>query len=265
MSLTNPNNVVTEERLSEFYGQILPYLGGMPDLLANKFSKSDLYSTDEKMIGQWINGKPLYQKTVDFGALPNATTKEVSANITDIDMLVDMRIFMQGGEGNTKFAQSIPYVSNNSTGAIEATFNYSDTKIVILTSRDRTSQTAFVTLWYTKSTDGIVAIGNDTDYSTEEKIVGTWIDGKPIYQKTFTANGTMSSGAELGTIDNLKRVIKLDGGFMDSNNSHGIFPWVYTNQFADVFVDSGNNKVMIVFNQTVKDPIVTVQYTKTTD
>ena len=63
MSLTNPNSLVTEERLNQFYGQILPYLGGMSEVLANKFSKSDLYSTDEKLIGVWIDGKPLYQKT----------------------------------------------------------------------------------------------------------------------------------------------------------------------------------------------------------
>lgn len=32
------------------------------------------------------------------------------------------------------------------------------------------------------------------DYSTEEKIVGTWIDGKPLYQKTFTGLSLNFSG-----------------------------------------------------------------------
>ena len=64
MSLTNPNKIVTEERLSEFYQDILPYLGGMPEILANKFSKGDLYSTDEKIIGVWTDGRPLYQRVV---------------------------------------------------------------------------------------------------------------------------------------------------------------------------------------------------------
>ena len=64
MSLTNPKNVVTEERLSEFYHQILPYLGNVPDLVMSKFKQSDIYSTSERIVGQWVDGKPLYQKTI---------------------------------------------------------------------------------------------------------------------------------------------------------------------------------------------------------
>ena len=63
MSVQNPERVVTKQDLADFYQCILPYLGGMPDILANKFSKGDMYSTDGKMIGQWIDGKPLYSKT----------------------------------------------------------------------------------------------------------------------------------------------------------------------------------------------------------
>lgn len=32
----------------------------------------------------------------------------------------------------------------------------------------------------------IVANIPSANYSLEEKVVGTWIDGKPLYQKTFT-------------------------------------------------------------------------------
>ena len=38
MSLTNPNKVVTEERLADFYQSILPYLGGMPDVCGGGFA-----------------------------------------------------------------------------------------------------------------------------------------------------------------------------------------------------------------------------------
>ena len=75
MSLTNPKDVVTEERLKDFYDGIYPYLGGMPEILANKFSRSDIYSTTEKIIGQWIDGKPLYQKIVTTGgSVPSGAT-----------------------------------------------------------------------------------------------------------------------------------------------------------------------------------------------
>lgn len=35
--------------------------------------------------------------------------------------------------------------------------------------------------------------GGGSEYSTDEKIIGTWIDGSPVYRKVFTnVNGTMS-------------------------------------------------------------------------
>jgi hypothetical protein len=36
------------------------------------------YSLDEQVVGTWIDGKPLYQKTYNFGAIPNNTSKTVS-------------------------------------------------------------------------------------------------------------------------------------------------------------------------------------------
>lgn len=38
-------------------------------------------------------------------------------------------------------------------------------------------------------------------YSTEEKVIGTWIDGKPLYRKTITV---VISGAITGTVQNFQ-------------------------------------------------------------
>lgn len=35
-----------------------------------------------------MDGKPLYEKTVDFGSLPNATAKEVPHGIEDVDIIL---------------------------------------------------------------------------------------------------------------------------------------------------------------------------------
>ena len=39
------------------------------------------------------------------------------------------------------------------------------------------------------------------DYSTEEKIVGKWIDGKPIYEKVITTNDFIATGDSWYTTD----------------------------------------------------------------
>lgn len=49
------------------------------------------YSTGEHLTGaNWIDGKPIYRKTVVFGALPNTSTKNVPHNITGLDIVVSL-------------------------------------------------------------------------------------------------------------------------------------------------------------------------------
>lgn len=43
---------------------------------------------------------------------------------------------------------------------------------------------ALDSLYISKTTD---------NYSTNEKVVGTWVDGKPLYQKTFAIDTTPST------------------------------------------------------------------------
>lgn len=55
-------------------------------------------------------------------------------------------------------------------------------------------------------------------YSTEERVIGTWIDGKPLYRKTFVC----TSGAELNTANHIingndysmDKVINISGMFI---------------------------------------------------
>ena len=81
---------------------------------------------------------------------------------------------------------------------------------------------------FTKTTDSPIAIGSDTDYSTDEKIVGTWIDGKPLYQRVVigtTGNSNSWSVIEtLGTtcvIRTAKCYLTYDGGIIESGYSSG--------------------------------------------
>ena len=47
------------------------------------------YSTEEQWTGKlWIDGKKIYQKTVDCGPMPNQTTTYVDTNVSSIETLV---------------------------------------------------------------------------------------------------------------------------------------------------------------------------------
>lgn len=98
------------------------------------------------------------------------------------------------------------------------------------------------------------------DYSTTEKVVGTWIDGKPIYQKTYDFVNTMdvtsnwtNTGIEL-PID-----IIVGGGGWD------IYKQYITLNFGIMTQPSSSSTLAVAswMNLTLKG--ITVQYTKTTD
>jgi len=77
MSLTNPNKPVTEARLQEFYHRIKSYLGftempseDMSEVISPLPSvqpRYHKYSTEEHIVGEWIDGKTLYEKVFNCG------------------------------------------------------------------------------------------------------------------------------------------------------------------------------------------------------
>lgn len=52
--------------------------------------QSNLFNTSEVIIGRWLDGSILYRKVVDFGALPNNTTKTVAHNISNLARVVNL-------------------------------------------------------------------------------------------------------------------------------------------------------------------------------
>lgn len=66
MAIQNDSTLLCKGDLKAYHESIAPYLGGNLMISTNV---SDYYSEDEKIVGVWTNGKPLYQKTVSFTSL----------------------------------------------------------------------------------------------------------------------------------------------------------------------------------------------------
>ena len=260
MSLTNPGKVITEERLSQFYGSILPYLGGMPEVVANKFSKGNLYSTDEKMIGQWTDGKPLYQKTIDCGALPNATSKNIAHNINNVADIISIEGCAISDTGHLYI--SLPIINDNDA-KLQLCIYVNGANIVYEARNNNFSayNRSYVTLHYTKTTDSAISIGSDTDYSAIEKIVGTWINGKPLYQKTFAGSSpTKATPFNTGLV-NCANAMIVDGYLTTtSNNNYDIGLYLMPASDGSQLLYHSNDTAY-----TGKPFVCTLQYTKTTD
>ena len=258
---------IVEQAIQDYHESILPYLNGQVPIIANKFDKANLYSTDEQIVGRWKDGRPLYQKTVNLGTLPVGSssqyvTKEIDHNVSNIDIIMISGDGTYATSGMTYFPLPYPNaVSVNYQIDIVAT----KTKIIVTVSDDRSDLTGIATILYTKTTDEAIAIGSDTDYSLEEKIVGTDIDGKFIYQKTINIGTQSVANSEIFYDISSLGVEKcwVINAYATYNSNIKSIPtrWAY------VWYE-GYNKIR--FNSydcayTFQNITVTVQYTKTTD
>ena len=125
---------------------------GQQDDVANLMNEQRSYSTTEINTGKkWIDGKPIYRKVIDFGALPNATTKSVNHNISNLGRITFLQAITSNTGGTATL--TIPYIATN-----DASYNVGmaiyQTTIEMSCNKNLSSYNeTFVTLEYTKTTD----------------------------------------------------------------------------------------------------------------
>ena len=125
--------------------------------------------------------------------------------------------------------------------------------------------------------------GQQIHYSTNEQVIGTWIDGKPIYQKTFTYTGpditmdTTSRVLEIANISalNIDKIIKqIEGEARWGAASRNPIPLSYyapdLTVFADFLYDRAHELLVLRYCRSsgtmiIGDIAATITYTKTTD
>lgn len=136
-----------------------------------------------------------------------------------------------------------------------------DTKIVIETSDDEV---------HLATMEDLEGLGGSHTYSTEEKVVGKWIDGKDIYEKTFVLTSGMTS--TYNNIDlistGISQYIYHDVTFhlTDGRNSSNYLPPTDASYgtFCSIFVDNGKMSTEIYkgSNKYINKAEITVQYIK---
>lgn len=123
------------------------------------------------------------------------------------------------------------------------------------------------------------AVNEITTYSTTEKIIGKYIDNKPIYKKTISGTYTTSSGRVLVDLQsNVDKLINSYGGYSPNTSSPTLAfgqPMINTDGGIDAYSQariSNSNVAQICFStpQQAYQGLtgsyeVTIEYTKTTD
>ena len=240
-----------------------------------------IYSDIERKIGVWSDNKPLYKKTffLDLTVTDNAWTHYLLGT-TGIDIKDVEGYFSLSSIGNkipfSYYRNSNEYFTwyterNNEDIAVRPNMNAGTSVIV-----------KYVTIIYTKNSDiagsgeyNALAIPN-VHYSTDEQVIGTWIDGKPLYRKVleFTGGNTITAGNvdsvvlnEDTSLLNVKRWIKTTCVTYDYGSS------ITTDVFGTLSIKSIHGTQAQIYNAKITDNIllpstgnyIIAEYTKTTD
>ena len=113
-----------------------------------QFSNLANYSTSEiKTGGRWTDGKPIYRKVINFGALPNADIKRVNHNIANLDKVINIGGYVKFPSGYYVGVQFVDVVGGFASSWYTTV---GPTDVAIATGIDRSSLTAVVVLEYTK-------------------------------------------------------------------------------------------------------------------
>lgn len=242
-----------------------------------------LFSEEEQIVGSWLDGRPLYQKTVvisndiyindgysytfdEYTEIKEVaqcyTLDSVSGNYLIIPVDYQGSIILgyyQEGRGITFF------INNN-------IFGWDRAKGLVITIRytKTTDEPHTFELKMLKKLEGYQPLV----HSKHEQIVGCWINGKPLYQKTITFNNVylQSKSLELGLSD--IELIMVDSSSSVSQELDSLpFPYIHgtnTRNIIGFFFEGGSTPSLVlrpgpdIANQYC-DFTITFRYTKTID
>ena len=234
-----------------------------------------IYSDEERQIGVWRDNKPLYARTFDIGS----TT--VSYNSWTVSSIP------KGDMETITHASAVNQNGKAFWGDVMTSLEVDNTYVALQCGRNSANEIMrYVTLYYTKTTD-VAGSGNwNTDgvpthhYSTNEQVVGTWIDGKPLYERTkavpfanFTHNNdtyfTPIASDNTETLRNVEAIAYSTGYGVCTLGSRAYsrdntlsYYWELVEYYSNVALHFVGESATDV---GVTEVVITYQYTKTTD
>lgn len=222
-----------------------------------------IYSEEEREIGVWTDGKPLYERVIDLEA--DTSISYNSWTLTTVSLSgIDRLVLIQGlNSSGTAFFGDLLGGNNNDYLQLQTSRNGDTVAVRYLIFRyTKTTDVAGSGTW---TPQGVPAV----HYSTDEHVIGTWVDGKTLYEKTVTNIAlthntwtTIFDGSSIGaTIVEYEGTISLDG---TSPFSHLNYYRAQSEFSVSMITDSGSIlKVLANIVNPEKLLWATIRYTKT--
>ena len=190
-----------------------------------KIPREQIYSTSEKIVGCWTDGRPVYQKTIAV-TLPTPSSDGTDATSytaigASVSNIVKIELAAKKTNGVVVVTSETAILDENGRyirvyGLNNSSSSNANTIVTIVNKVSWGGVSGNITVQYTKTTDSANSFnyGDPNEYSTTEKIIGTWIDGKTLYQKTISCGALPNTSAKQvshGLGGNTFRIIDIQG------------------------------------------------------
>lgn len=118
------------------------------DTIPTGWEEVNDYSTSEINTGKkWIDGKPIYRKVIECGALPNATSKTISTGLSNI-RCVKLSGFAIDSSG---YCLNLPHINTATLSNSIQVELQSPSTIYIRSGSNYSTLTGYIVIEYTKS------------------------------------------------------------------------------------------------------------------
>lgn len=234
-----------------------------------------IYSTEEREIGVWKDGKPLYEKTFYYegNITTNSTTEIADLSSLSPDTILPLKTTIDEAgwavldlpcEG---FRLQISYTSKKVSLINSSTLSFNPARVNFVVQYTKTTDVAGSGSW---TPQGVPA----HHYSTDEQIVGTW-NGKTLYEKTVYNTSSLNYGQRnnisTGILDADEILLATGSVSYGSNGSYLPLPYAEagTNEIIKVGeFNKTNGNIQIFVGNAYQSPylvnkvILTIRYTK---
>jgi len=213
-----------------------------------------IYSTEEREIGVWTDGKPLYEITLDKHTSPitvNAQTWTAFDSFATAIKIINAFAISVDANGEISSAYSVNAICENGY-------------IKIMQMRSVPDAFGYVTIYYTKDSDtagsgtwtpqGVPAV----HYSEDEQIIGTWM-GETLYQKTLHISNVQFDSTGVYDLD----LTSMGTDVLIADNSCSYYAFsTYVRNFEKLVPEDGHIYCYGVANRPIADGYITIKYTK---
>jgi hypothetical protein len=293
----NGQGLVYDEELQKWVNRDVTSGGATTGTL-----KPWLYSEEETVIGNYM-GKPLYRKIILISGEVNLTKsgsiyykiytmEELGLETGEIINVKGTIMRAQSGYETTKY--TFPFTDTYNKESVMSLYFF-PTSLKIESEIDQSKSgiifsDPIFTVEYIKESDEEGSgdslmpygpVGNtQVNYSTEEQVIGTWIDGRPIYQKTITdydilntTNRTVLIAENLDFLTSLPTGVATIINAFDGSVDKSVLPriakyvdyqlGIYATPEGYIVIDLGDSINSSNYSSVIAT--ITFQYTKTTN